>query len=334
MNESTKIFDKLVSKALDSNITEVESNELKSLLNGSKDLQKRYCKTILIESLFHWEDSLEEISDKKIISFPLWPYVASVAAIFVCIFSAWIIHSLDLSRAVNSLDTEPNAGKNIAESNLVSPENYASKDVPSAAFSTLPLSMFKKSIDIIDNPFIERGGSFQGTISIESGVTVVSFEQELSTSTSNGVMPLIDGQMLQMNEMEIDPVSQESSSVEILRIYDLNDIELSRYTDIETSIHINQSYSETSDPTEFVLSLHALAKEENHSLSEIGSSSEALISDNEQSTWEKIDVSFSLPEGTDYLVVSLTANKSGLGALKAHQNKFFADELELTFARI
>ena len=73
MNESTKIFDKLVSKALDSNITEVESNELKSLLNRSKDLQKRYCKTILIESLSHWEDSLEEINDKQIISFPLWP---------------------------------------------------------------------------------------------------------------------------------------------------------------------------------------------------------------------------------------------------------------------
>ena len=61
MNESTKIFDKLVSKALDSNITEVESTELKSL-NGSKDLQKRYCKTILIESLFigkiRWKKSV------------------------------------------------------------------------------------------------------------------------------------------------------------------------------------------------------------------------------------------------------------------------------------
>jgi len=48
----------------------------------------------------------------------------------------------------------------------------------------------------------------------------------------------------------------------------------------------------------------------------------------------EIDASFSLPYGTEYLVVSLAAKKSGLGALNADKHEFFADELELSFVGI
>ena len=172
------------------------------------------------------------------------------------------------------------------------------------------------------------------SIMIDNGFTVLSFEEKLSTSTSSGVMPLNDGQMLQMSEMDVDPVAQKSSSVEILRIYELNEMRLSNSADVETAVHINQSFSDTSDQTEFVLSLHALGSENNQPISEIASSAEVLISDNDQSTWEKIDASFSLPDGTEYLVVSLAAKKSGLGALNADKHEFFADELELSFVGI
>ena len=63
MNKGTKDFDKLVSKALDSTLTVDESDRLESLLSGNTELQRRYCKTILLESLFHWEDSKAE--DKR-----------------------------------------------------------------------------------------------------------------------------------------------------------------------------------------------------------------------------------------------------------------------------
>ena len=109
---------------------------------------------------------------------------------------------------------------------------------------------------------------------------------------------------------------------------------LSNSADVETAVHINQSFSDTSDQTEFVLSLHALGSENNQPISEIASSAEVLISDNDQSTWEKIDASFSLPYGTEYLVISLAAKKSGLGALNADKHEFFADELELSFVGI
>ena len=67
MKTTTHHFDKLVSKALDSTITEVEGDHLRAILKEHPSFQKRYCKAILIESLFHWEeveDGAGEIIDE------------------------------------------------------------------------------------------------------------------------------------------------------------------------------------------------------------------------------------------------------------------------------
>ena len=90
MKTNTQHFDKLVSKALDLTITEIEANQLSALLDQNPTLQSRYCKTILLESLFHWEEN-ENIDclEPKIIHFPLLNYAFSLAAVFVCLFSAW-----------------------------------------------------------------------------------------------------------------------------------------------------------------------------------------------------------------------------------------------------
>ena len=106
MNRSTQHFDKLVSKALDSSLSSTESDLLESLLNDSTALQRRYCKIILNESLLHWEESVKVEKDTNIISFPIWPIAASAAAIFVCMLSAWILHSLVFPHFSNSPEAE------------------------------------------------------------------------------------------------------------------------------------------------------------------------------------------------------------------------------------
>ena len=334
MNKGTKDFDKLVSKALDSTLTVDESDRLESLLSGNPELQRRYCKTILLESLFHWEDSNADIKDEKVTAFPIWSIASSIAAIFVCMLSAWVIHNFTIFPSEISEEADSALNPNLFEQKKDTFNTFASSRYPKSSFKLPSLSVLEKSKDIINT--IKSGSEvFNGSsIMIDNGFTVLSFEEKLSTSTSSGVMPLNDGQMLQMSEMDVDPVAQKSSSVEILRIYELNEMGLSNSTDVETAVHINQSFSDTSDQTEFVLSLHALGSENNQPISEIASSAEVLISDNDQSTWEKIDASFSLPYGTEYLVVSLAAKKSGLGALHADKHEFFADELELSFVGI
>ena len=333
MNRSTQHFDKLVSKALDSSLSSTESDLLKSLLNDSIALQRRYCKIILNESLLHWEESVKVEKDTKIISFPIWPIAASVAAIFVCMLSAWILHSLVFPHFSNSAEAEifvdytTPAIDQTTNFNQILAKNVQRSPVSSAR-------VVEKSMEIIKMITIGDESTLGLSFLDDDGRKAMSLERKLSTSTSNGVMPLKDGEMIQLTEMDIDPVAQLSSTFEVLRIYEFDKEDLTSLIDIETSIHINQSFSDTSDETEFVLSLHALGNDASHPLSEIGSSNEAMFSDNDQSTWEKIDTSLSIPEGTEYLVVSLTAKKSGLGALNSYQHEFFADELEVTFVGI
>ena len=333
MNRSTQHFDKLVSKALDSSLSSTESDLLKSLLNDSIALQRRYCKIILNESLLHWEESVKVEKDTNIISFPIWPIAASVAAIFVCMLSAWILHSLVFPHFSNSAEAEifvdytTPAIDQTTNFNQILAKNVQRSPVSSAR-------VVEKSMEIIKMFTIGDESTLGLSFLDDDGRKAMSLERKLSTSTSNGVMPLKDGEMIQLTEMDIDPVAQLSSTFEVLRIYEFDKEDLTSLIDIETSIHINQSFSDTSDETEFVLSLHALGNDASHPLSEIGSSNEAMFSDNDQSTWEKIDTSLSIPEGTEYLVVSLTAKKSGLGALNSYQHEFFADELEVTFVGI
>ena len=333
MNQSTQHFDKLVSKALDSSLSSTESDLLKSLLNDSIALQRRYCKIILNESLLHWEESVKVEKDTNIISFPIWPIAASVAAIFVCMLSAWILHSLVFPHFSSSAEAEifvdytTPAIDQTTNFNQILAKNVQRSPVSSAR-------VVEKSMEIIKMITIGDESTLGLSFLDDDGRKAMSLERKLSTSTSNGVMPLKDGEMIQLTEMDIDPVAQLSSTFEVLRIYEFDKEDLTSLIDIETSIHINQSFSDTSDETEFVLSLHALGNDASHPLSEIGSSNEAMFSDNDQSTWEKIDTSLSIPEGTEYLVVSLTAKKSGLGALNSYQHEFFADELEVTFVGI
>ena len=82
-------------------------------------------------------------------------------------------------------------------------------------------------------------------------------------------MPLNDGQMLQMSEMDVDPIAQKSSSVEILRIYELNEMRFSNSADVETAVHINQSFSRA---IRLNLCYHCIGCENNQPISEIASS--------------------------------------------------------------
>ena len=333
MNENTDYFDKLVSKALDSSLTFTETEKLQSLLKSSKALQKRYCNTILLESLLHWEDTEVTASDEKVIPFPIWPFAASFAAVFICMLSAWAIYHFSIRKAVVFDKFDP----------YVDSKAFDSQPSPSMSKLSIesPLPSLKHSSSLIDKARsiianLTDGSEITPGLSLfaEETFTVISLEQKLSTPTIHGVMPLRDGNMLQLSDMDIDPNTRKSSVFETLRIYEFKEIESLYDIDVDASIHINQSYSDVSDQTEFVLSLHALTNAEDRALTEIGSSAQAITSDNDQSTWEKIDTTFSLPVGTEYLVVSLAAKKSGLGALSAHKHNFFADELELSFAGI
>ena len=86
-------FDSLVSKLLDGSVSKSEFAELNDLLVSSTDLQHRYCSFIRNEFIFHWENESTVSNDESEIINSPFSYVASIAAVLVCLASAWFLHT-------------------------------------------------------------------------------------------------------------------------------------------------------------------------------------------------------------------------------------------------
>ena len=332
MKTTTHHFDKLVSKALDSTITEVEGDHLKAILKEHPSFQKRYCKAILIESLLHWEVVEESSSlDTKIITFPLWTYGLSVAAVIVCLLSAWLLHDFNSQVGTHKAD--------VLTANLSEKKSYLTSTLSSNSRKVLPnesssdSKIINKASECINDSLLPNASNSKSTLLFQDGLALMSIESKLSTSATSGIMPLSDGEMMKLGTMEINPVSREAETVETLRVYDMTSTD-QHFKSVDAVIHINQSFTEISDATEFVLSLHALSSPQEDILIQVESSSQTIFSDNDQTTWERVDTSISIPRGTDYLVVALSAKKSGPSALNAHHQEFFGDELDVAFLGI
>jgi len=333
MKTTTHHFDKLVSKALDSTITEAEGDHLRAILKEHPSFQKRYCKAILIESLFHWEDVEEPPAlDTKIISFPYWAHALSFAAVLICLLSAWLLHDTDSQAGTHKAD--------VLTANLSERKNTNFSSKPSINKEKFLLGESSSSNNVINkaseyiNEFLSPNAvNSKSSLQFKDGLAMMSIESKLSTSSMSGIMPLSDGEMMKLGAMEINPVSRNAEIVETLRVYDMTSSD-QNFKSVDAVIHINQSFTEMSDATEFVLSLHALSSPRKDSLIQVESSSQTIFSDNDQSTWERVDTSISIPRGTDYLVVALSARKSGPSALNAHHQEFFGDELDVAFLGI
>ena len=322
-------FDILVSKALDSSLSKSDSDKLNAALKGNLNYQRRYCNFILQESLIHWESPSAVDSNEKVVIFPFWTLTSSIAAVLICMFSAWFIHGSFNTEIVVNDQASPISSP--LEINTISTSNSnISNNLENLSFSSLPLH----SLNYINSLAYKLPTIDGASISFENELPAVTRDDELGTSSIKGVLPLKDNQMIHFNEMVVDTTSQTAEITETLRVYDLKNPPAGFQNFVDASVSFNQSYSETSSTTEFSLSLHAVDDQFGDKLIDVGSTSHVLNSDNDLSTWERIDTSFAVPEGTDYLVVSLTAKKYGPSALTSHMQSFFADELELTFIGI
>ena len=180
----------------------------------------------------------------------------------------------------------------------------------------------------------ENASIIGGELSNVGNLQFVRADDFLSTPAKSGVLPLKDDKMIQFSDMKLDPENRIAEVSETIRVYELQGLSLNSQKFVDASVHFNQSFSTLSDSTEFSLSLHALESNQDGNFIEVGTTEQVVIGDNDQTTWEKADALFSIPEGADYLVVSIRAKKSGPSAFVANHNNLFADELELSFSDI
>lgn len=334
MKSNTDYFDSLVSKTLEGSINSKDFEVLRSMLDQNENLQRRYFSFIRNESLMHWEEnSMHNETTTGLLHFP-YQQIVSVAAMVICLFSAWLIHTSfsDTSQVISTEIADVYSSVNQFDS-ISNKIRHASADI-----STLPIAFSSENLEkvgsFISSLQTENASILGGELSSSGNLQFVQADDFLSTPAKSGVLPLKDDKMIQFSDMKLDPENRIAEVSETIRVYELDGHSWNSYKFVDASVHFNQSFSTLSDSTEFSLSLRALQSNDEGNFIEVGTTEQVVISDNDQTTWEKADALFSIPEGADYLVVSIRAKKSGPSAFVANHNNLFADELELSFSDI
>ena len=351
MNSQQNSFEEvdiLTSKVFDGDFTQNDFNKLTSLLENSKEARNRYTQLTLQESLLHWEtasieDKTESISSSQKVSF--FPWFLSVAAAVVALFGVWWVHTNSTQANFSGSTKVAELGTSFAEQSVasnspISPQSQfkliRSSNIENLPYNTSLGTSKSASADAIygieilksKKTFGEGGIVFFG-----DNISHWSRAEHLSVPMENGVVPKTGDQMMKFSPLIVDVDSKTAKVSETVKVLDVSELPSSKdglSPQIQTTLLFNQGYNMKSDSTEFSLSFHAvLSNEQSQNLS-IGHKSVSLESDINPTTWEEISEDFELPPGTDFVIVSMTAKKTGPGALLPDISGHYADGLSIS----
>ena len=348
-----KDVDLLTSKVLDNLHTEEDLDRLSVLLKKSKDARSRYRELTIQDSMLHWESvEFVETSNAKIIQFPVfsWPVFSSVAAAVVALLGVWWFHS-----SANHIISPSNENSEVAKSEsgtlgiVLSSASSKPNNFKSVGKVAVNAADFPPPFPFISNEQIalnhalygievlkeKRNFGEGGVVEYKDAFTSWKRSEFLSVPAENGILPMIGEGMLKFSPMDVDVHAQNSESTETLQVVDVRNInsEMERGTaQIQTCVFFNKSINITGDPTEFSLSFHAIASDENNENASIAHEEFSLESDLNPSTWEELKQDFILPNGTEFVIVSMTARMDGSHVLLPSEGGHYADGLTINIS--
>lgn len=339
--------DSLTSKILDDNYTEEELTRLSLILKGSKEARTRYAELTVQDSLLHWE-SVEyaespdlESKDLTIIGFPA---ILSVAAAVVALFGVWWFHtatyitsSEELTKFVK-IDLQPTANlqtsssENLLSDKLDSKKNFKALNLPYN--SDLGRSKDARNKAIYGIEILRKNKSFGEGGVVEFNDDFASWKRtdHLSVPAENGILPMLGEEMIKFSSMSVDVHAQNAESSETLQVVDvrkINSQNMNVTAHLQTSLFFNKGIGLSGDSTEFALSFHAIASDENNENTSIGHQAFFLDSDVNPSTWEELKQDFVLPIGTEFVIVSMSAKNEGPNAFLPDTGGHYADGLSI-----
>ena len=345
-HNSFKEVDILTSKVFDGDFTENDFQKLTSLLENSKEARNRYIQLTLQESLLHWETA--SIEDKQnpleLARMLAFSWFLSVAAAVVALLECGGSHTNSVKDFSGSTQVVEQ-GVSFAEQRVLYPAPQSpqsqfklirSSNIENLPYNTSLGTSKSASADAIygieilksKKTFGEGGIVFFG-----NRVSHWSRAEHISVPMENGVVPKTGDQMMKFSPLIVDVDSKTAKVSETVKVLDVSELPSSKdglSPQIQTTLLFNQGYNMKSDSTEFSLSFHAvLSNEQSQNLS-IGHKSVSLESDINPTTWEEISEDFELPAGTDYVIVSMTARKTGPGAFAPDISGHYADGLSIS----
>jgi hypothetical protein len=330
-------LDQLTSKALDEIATSSDLKRLEELIISNKSMRKRYASLVMQESLLHWETGSavdfeeETVSERKIVNFPIF---ASAAAAVVALVSAWGFSKsthVDNSQQISSNNSEI---KQFASMGFGEDKEPNFQPLPFTIESTIFSDSRNQSIAVSAIELLESGKSFddEAIVQIDNDFTTWDRTEHLTVPAENGILPLDGAGMIKLSDMVVNVDTQTASVQETLQVVDIRGLSPLLSSKIDAEISLNKGATAYPQSTEFELSVEALKGEVGEDKQSMGSTSNALIADTDQATWENLTSSFVVPEGTDFLVVSVTARIEGPESLLPNPSGNYADSLRVHFS--
>ncbi len=348
-SNTLKEVESLTSKVLDNNYSSENLDRLSELLKSSKQARQCYTEMTIQDSLLHWEsvgfEKNVEFENPKsnILNFSL---IFSIAAAIVALFGVWWFHKKEvISTGVlvqessdfknfNAVSYTPNSVPNQVNKLYISDTVVANDNLNLPFNSILANSRRSKNDAYYGLQLLKEGKNFGegGVIEFNGNLASWKRSEHLSVPTENGVMPKIGDQMLKFSSMKVDVHSQVSQTSEMLQVVDVRNLKIGfEYANaqLQTSLYFNKGEDLVGDSTEFALSIHAIASDENNENSSIAHKEFNIASDVNPSTWEQVHQDFILPTGTEFVIVSMSARKEGPNALLPDDGGHYADGLSL-----
>jgi len=355
MNEISKFteVDRLTSAMLDGTISHNDFARLDKMLFTDAEKRQRYLEVVRLESLLHWEavDSGSSITTshkiEKIISFPSLAIISSIAAILLAMAGSWwAFHHLSLNETfspevANISRTPPSAYHSFDPVPLGTEVSHSQiSSIPVRETFSLDLHPAEKSKELASR-VVES--LITGDVNIDEGETeligpITRWNRvlDLSVPAQKGVLPASGSSMLALSPMMVDMEAQTAEVIETIQVLDVRKM-LQPYKNqsgsalLSASVKFNQSVGECADSTEYGLTLSAFRGSKVEVDNAIMHVEKNTYSDMNSGDWSEINSEIEIPSDTEFVVVSLSAKKSGTDAFLANTSSYYSDDLELTF---
>ncbi len=360
-------LDRLVIQLFDESLSQADKEILEKVIRDNPEARSRYVDLVTLESMLHWEfagveSDVNTLRDTLIIDFSAWlrPAMALAACFVAALIGWWVIDqgvpvvdaeneiaSLPLSHS--SLITRTNSPEE--QSSLDMGNLFVTKEPNTIVFGSETSKMLVSSIKpsstvnlarqdreaLLDAAYgleiLESGQGFGegGYVEVKENVTAWRTEDALRVGEEFGVQPYKGGNMLRFSRMEVDVFGKKAEVSELVSVLDVRSLGANLANGkavVKSSVCFNQGVGIADGSTSFALSLHAIKREGQVSLAT--RREETIVnSDVNPKTWERVESEIELPEGTDFVVVSLSAQKEGSQALLPNLSGHYADGLEI-----
>jgi hypothetical protein len=150
--------------------------------------------------------------------------------------------------------------------------------------------------------------------------------------TEKGILPASGTSMIGLGKMAVDVDSRKAELEETVQVLDVRNLinkTAGEKAKIFAALKVNQSFGNSHEGAEFGITLKAIRANANQAQEELTLTQSKVPVDLDPSTWDELSSEMELPNDTQFVVVSLSARKTGPDSLLANASNYYADDLEL-----